>query len=180
MGSLILKRCDVCRQLVLSEADLLIWNLGLFALVDDTWRRLNLQIQAFLAFCLPVWWRSKAIGWLCSAEVCMNQTRGVGTGCADSGPWLYNRTDRHRTLLIYLSSSSAAAAVHYALRRLFWDAPPALVRWSDRFLDEALTDSIALIPSISCNWKPHSNCIPQSLRLRLQNRNPLSLKGSLF
>ena len=62
---------------------------------------------------------------------------------------------------IYLSYSSAAAVVHYALKRLFWEAPPALVRWSDRFLDEALTSSIALIPSMSCNWKPHSNFIPQ-------------------
>ena len=48
---------------------------------------------------------------------------------------------------IYLSYS-AAAVVHYALKRLFWEAPPALVRWSDRFLDEAFTDSNALISSM--------------------------------
>ena len=64
---------------------------------------------------------------------------GCTTGRTDIGPYL-------------------PVLLRYALKRLFWDAPPALVRWSDRFLN----DSIALIPSMSCNWKPHSNFIPQT------------------
>ena len=88
---------------------------GPFALVDVTWRRLNLQIQAFLAFCLPVVMAVEGVGWLVVFGGSLHES-DARTWCWLRGQWTLVVQPEGRTSdPIYLSSSSAAAAAHCAL-----------------------------------------------------------------
>ena len=84
------------------------------------------------------------------------------------GQWtLVVQTDGHQTLstcppppLLLLLSTMRLSACFEKLRRHL--CAGLIVFW----MKLHMTGSIALIPSMSCNWKPHSNFIPQT-----SNRN---------